>query len=140
MDKLTTCFCFDSMALWNGIDPTIIHMTYKVMHSYYLQTEGVDFTDNMYKHKIYQCNQQDVLACTTLMTAFRVTWKFIDDNFDHHLLKQMTESWLTFTVKDWLSLEYTFMSSIGWNIMSILGSDIQPIHNRILKLKGLKAI
>jgi hypothetical protein len=120
-DLPLTCYWFDSMILWNGLDPCIASSTYLVFHSYFQHTDGTQWSISTPQEQIALCNARAPVACLLLMTAFRLVWKYIDDYFDSRLLSEMCTTWVDANAcGGWHVLEEAFLKSIDFRLYNIL--------------------
>ena len=119
-----TCYWLDSIGFWSGIDPVVISATYRLFYYFFKYADGNSFSPETFQRQMHLCNQHTTtlaskVSCTTLWTAFRITWKYIDDFFDQELVNKLCPSQLA-TQQNWGQLEQSFMKTIKWDIMTIL--------------------
>jgi len=125
-DEESTCYWLDSIGFWSGIDPVVISATYRLFYYFFKYADGTSFSPQTFPRQLQLCNQhasistfESEVACTTLWTAFRIAWKYIDDFFDIQQLIKLCPLQLV-SKQNWGKLEQSFMTTIEWNIMTIL--------------------
>lgn len=105
--KCDSCWWMDSMCLWNDVNPYILVLTYQIIFQLWKEA---------FRKSIDECNRRDPVKCCELFAAFRIAFKFVEDECYEHWFQKLSKEWLPVVPDTWFALEVSLLKCIQYDL------------------------